>query len=430
MRHALDGDEWSDDLHGSSSHSVLGPCVLTWLRDPKATNFTGTLFLLFDVVLPVVFLIFVILVKSAFPGRHSMSVEVCATPSVHCPDRVRRSLTWWSKTQVAAFVWTNANPEMIELIPPPWSLETLSEVLCAYGISTIEWDESAMQFLLDELSTGRARLQRKDYKPLRVVDLVLLVVEFAPEKCILQEAPDEAVPDAVLERIPYTRRIMGESLRVTAWRCLEEQLSIPGEVLKVHDNPINIIDSVEISDGLPNLPSCVRKFVMHVEVIPPSSTATLRSMGLQSADTPISLGWGGLQRYEWASSKISPLLIQHLRRSSTFRIRWTLEQSDVALDPQRSILDSSFKAILPWTEKAVQVALEAHRCTNPADRFGREARELAAELSSGQCTLGLRLSDARMLCVQDVYSLLVAAPGGAILVDVGVKGPGEDPPAH
>lgn len=424
MRHALD-EGWFDDAQGlpgigNGTRHGWAAQARQWLRDPRATNFSGTVFLVVDVVLPVAVLLLLFLTtlfRAIFPGHHrSRAHSPSPAPKVFCPDNIARSLAWWNRTRVAGFVRTLANPETIDLIPAPWSQQGLSELLGSSGISMERWSDDAKQFLVEELSTGRARLLRKEQKPVRVVELVLLVVEFPHERCILQEEPAKARMFSPLpERTPATRRMLNETVQVAAKRCLAGKVKIPSSALRVHENLIGVEDVVETSSALPELPSIVRKFFVHVEVIA-SDAGTLQSIGLPSADSQGNLGLEGLT-YTWAPARSAPSLMRLLRRNSAFRRHWHLEAGNGAQEAQRTILDFPHKAVLPWTEQSLAEVLRAHGSPNAKERFGRETSEMAAELSKGQYSLGVRKADAQVVCIQDIYSLLLATPAGAVLVD-------------
>lgn len=449
MRHALEGlgaDGLSDDAQGLALNvsllaaiesggakglmAALDARAPAWLADPKANDTSGALFILFDLGLPLAFLCLIMVIRATCSRCQPESDEpVCLTPKVLCPDNTCRSLTWWDRSRVAGFVRTLANPDDVDLIPPPWSMGTLSWVLDLYGISMESWGEDAKQFLLKELSTGRSRLLRKDRRPMRVVELVLLVVDSGRGRCVLQEAVPEqpGIVDAPPERTPTTRRRMGESVQAAAVRCLAEKVNIPREALKVHEKILSITDAVEYSRSFPSLMTIARKFLVHVEVVA-SDPGTLQGIGLPTADPRANLGRAGLT-YSWTPTESAEALAPHLRRSSCLGQHWKWDPRDAERDSPQTLLDSTFKAMLPWTEEEVRDVLHRHKVRDPQEAFGRRVPELAAELSAGRYSLGIRKSDASLVCVQDLFSLLLTTVSGHVLVDTSASLLGEEPPS-
>eukprot|EP00419_Tripos_fusus_P049972 CAMPEP_0172828104 /NCGR_PEP_ID=MMETSP1075-20121228/20605_1 /TAXON_ID=2916 /ORGANISM="Ceratium fusus, Strain PA161109" /LENGTH=119 /DNA_ID=CAMNT_0013670049 /DNA_START=1 /DNA_END=357 /DNA_ORIENTATION=+ len=77
-------------------------------------------------------------------------------------------------------------------------------------------------------------------------------------------------------------------------------------------------------------------------------------------------------------------------------------------------------ALLPWTQQSVKDLLKVHDV--PVDkagaRYGLDLPQLAAELQKGRVALGVRASDSRLLCCEDVFSVLLTTTTAEVLVQL------------
>jgi len=156
---------------------------------------------------------------------------------------------------------------------------------------------------------------------------------------------------------------------------------------------------------------------MHVEFVATDSQV-LQSAGLPTGEAQVSLGPAD-QKFAWVPADQALGLAQHLHRRPGLQKRWGLEPCPAQPGAQRAALDDKAVALLPWTEESVGAVLRAHGDVDPEERLGRPLAQLAGQLCRGQLALGVRKADAQLLCVADVFSLLVASPEGKVLVDTG-----------
>jgi len=389
--------------------------------------------------------------------------------------------------KVSNFVQLLQAPDPVELVQPEWSSQALREVLESCGFMLDGWSDAATDYLAEELASGRSRLALHDGKPMRHVELIMLVIEHPWGRRILQleqyeeteqaekstsresektvaqedtngvigeegvvdatkEVTEEAAKQAVQraafpqlpERVPATRRVHGEHILAGARRCLTEKLGVSQNAVRVHEGLISVADEVQDLHRFPDLRSFVRKFLVHVEVTT-SDTTLLQGLGLysQSAEQPTAKETVkfGKREYRWTQLNPSVQVSQYFHGSCLLSNRYSSELL-MAEPPQR--LRTGFPeggpggALLPWTQQGLKALLKAHEVSEETAvaRYGLDVPQLVAELQKGRLALGVRASDGRFLCFEDVFSLLITTTTAEVLVELRHEESQSEPVGH
>lgn len=308
------------------------------------------------------------------------------------------------------------DPLVIDEVRAPWNEASLTHALDEHGLSVASWSTRAKQHLVDELLSRKARIVRHGKSVVRMVELVLVIVEYPSENLVLQEASRCVLsPFGVSpERTPTTRRRAGESIVDAAARTLCEKLDFSPDMARVSERVLNVTDSDEIVDFYPGLPCMVRRFLMRATVaeVQPSNPDKI---GVTSGRHQ-----AGNISYEWVPRQHAACF-RKLRRGSSSK---SSSQACGTVDkegnkPESSCseaLDTLPAPILPWTETSAAQILEAYGIESSNSHFGVSLQELAAMLRKGSVFLAVDQTASRLLCVADTVCLAASAADGRAVV--------------
>jgi len=457
-----------DDSHGHGDsrvgrhwgHGRFDGCM--WLPEVAyrwhSEDAASYIFLLIDFVFPVAFLLLLVLWSHCATRR---SIYLAASES----DALQRSkgntgrmlheahFAWWHRLKVSSFIQLLQAPDPVDVVQPEWSSQALREVLECCGLVLDVWSDAATDALADELASGRSRLTLHGGRPMRHVELILLVIEHMRGRRILQlvhreeeanrivgdedaakstkEATGEATKEALRrvafpplpELVPTTRRTHGEHILSATRRCLIQKLGIPQNAVRVHEGLISVDDEVQELDCFPDLRSFVRKFLVHVEVTTLDSNL-LQGLGLHSPSAgqqeTVKLG---KHEYRWAQPSPLMQVSQYFHGSRVLSSRYTPDSlmAEQQIRTRTGIPEGGpGGALLPWTQQSIKDLLKAHDISEEKTeaRYGLDVPQLAAEMQKGRLAFGVRVSDGRLLCFEDVYSLLITTTTAEVLVEL------------
>mmetsp|Transcript_33617 Transcript_33617/g.66129 ORF Transcript_33617/g.66129 Transcript_33617/m.66129 type:complete len:594 (+) Transcript_33617:81-1862(+) len=448
-----------------------------WHPDDLASH----IYLLLDFVCPVGFLLLLVL-WSHCAIRHSMYLDAAEANVLQKPinntGQIQHNIcfAWWNRKKVSKIITLLQASDPVDLVQPEWSTQALQEVLESCGCPLTRWSDAATDALADELATGRSRLTLHEGRPVRCVELILLVIEHTRGRRILQlvqnkeidqsetvvgesekakkadsqvnahggigekdnvdatkDATEEAVRQFILpplpELVPATRRIVGEHVVHATNRCLTKKLGIPPNAVRVHEGLISIHDEVEDLDCFPDLRSFVRKFLVYVEVTT-FHLNLLQGLGLYAMGYHAKGGATqqetvklGKRVYRWTQPNPTMQVSQYFHGSRYLSNRYSSDSlmAEPPPNPQTGLpQEGPGGALLPWTQQSVRDLLKVHDV--PLDkteaRYGLDLPQLAAELQKGRLALGVRASDNRLLCFEDVFSLLITTTTAEVLVQL------------
>jgi len=464
-------------------------------------DFASYIFLIIDFVCPVAFLLLLVLWSHCVTRRSTqLAAAEASAKGITGPIWHEPRFAWWNRLKVSNFIRLLQAPDPVQLVQPEWSSQALRGVLECCGFMLDGWSDAATDDLAEELAGGRSRLSLHDGRPMRHVELIMLVIEHTRGRRILQVVQDEeseqaeksmsrdsekseredtnavigeddivdatkevteeattetskeATKQAVKrvafpplpELVPTTRRAHGEHILSAARRCLTQKLGIPQDAVRVHEGLISVADEVQDLDCFPDLRSFVRKFLVHVEV------TTLDKKMLQGLDlysqsaeqqTPRETIKLGKQKYRWTQLNPSVQVSQYFHGSRVLSNRYSSEL--LMAEPPQSLRTGLLEgghggALLPWTQQNIKDLLKAHEVSveKTEARYGLDLPQLAAELQKGRLAFGVRVSDSRLLCFEDVFSLLITTTTAEVLVELcheeSQKGPGKthEPVGH
>mmetsp|Transcript_10234 Transcript_10234/g.16671 ORF Transcript_10234/g.16671 Transcript_10234/m.16671 type:complete len:666 (+) Transcript_10234:51-2048(+) len=282
----------------------------------------------------------------------------------------------------------------------PWNENVLSQILEGCGVPVATWTAAAKHELTKDLLDGQCRLMAHGENMVRVTEQVLIFIEYVhPSKTLV--LLEKLGKQTLLERTPFSRRRVDETIFDTAQRQLEEKFKIPPDMALVDESIMDTTEIVEMGEYYRGLVSMLRKFVVRIEVSQVSVeklTSVASALGAQS-------GGGGVE-YEWLPKDKAMSVLQQAKEKSSSSLNAL--GSSIAFDALQ-------EPALPWTSKSLGDILKKRHVRSPESHFGIPIDTLVKRLNDGYISLGLRQHDVRLVCVEEVVVLWVECDEGVFV---------------
>lgn len=353
----------------------------------------------------------------------STSSAPCALDEVTFTDVVSkdsepRQLAWCSHGNAMMIIPPIPDPPSIELVVAPWSDAIVTEVLDAQGISAATWTSEAKKHLAHELQAGKARLFRHDCSTVRVVELVLVAIEYPADSLVLQEVSrsEAMLFDILPERTPTTRRRSDESVFDAARRVLNEKVGFPSNLVQVSEHVLSMRDVEESVRLYPGLQCVARKFLVRATIaeVEPCNPDKIGIISGTHQACDGTYEWVPRQRLSWLPKS------RRASRSGSYSLEAGREATSSKCAPA---LEALSNPVLPWTEKTVSDTLERYSVESSIKHFGVSLQALVTMLNKGEFVFGFGKADARLICIMDRVCLGITAADGKVIVQKSLEGP-------
>lgn len=308
-------------------------------------------------------------------------------------------------------------PDPIDVVPAPWTLRTLCQMLAQYGVPLMSWVNAATKRLVEELTSGKAWLVVTKSGTLRCSVARLVLVVKSPRGDILVGGDsDEPDGDFSLE-VTFSSR---EGVVEAARRCLHEKLKIPEHAVRLETDKVRTFDEEETGALYPGLTSTVRKYMLMCTVDAQMEISILHSLqmeNLKALTKPSSTDEHHTEKrrpgWEWRSLNRIPGMQRH--RAWLLQTEGSGTSASCSRTPHhrqsmmQTLLDDDVqRVLLPWSDHDVASVLREHGLD--ALSFGLSLVELTAALKGGQAYFGRSRSDGKLLCLADCVCLRITAP--------------------
>lgn len=331
-----------------------------------------------------------------------------------------------------------------DLIPAPWSEESVRKALRGAGIDTSAWVDSKVQQLFQELVDGSAFLVVTPTGVMRRVVSYVLVVVFHPltgrvivpykqgsRSSQFKRASEASKEMPAQEATLSIRKHHMETIEEAADRCIRTKLSASDRLIQVTEGLVKTTESEEVSTFYPGLTTMVRRHMIQARVVA-TDRDLLKSIGADlhpGADHSFATEYQGLSlRWLWQAPEKIPDFKQHctwlskrgyLSRSMGISIqnastgksssgsgrRSTVSSSRIE---QKDLCIDSLRLVLPWNPSTVRSLLDAYQVT--ADEFGMTLEKLSSEASQGMLIFGVRGVDGKLVTITDHILLQIRYP--------------------
>mmetsp|Transcript_80784 Transcript_80784/g.168533 ORF Transcript_80784/g.168533 Transcript_80784/m.168533 type:complete len:815 (-) Transcript_80784:50-2494(-) len=332
---------------------------------------------------------------------------------------IKSNVRWMNKSlaRTKSTISVRDDPdEDLDELRPPWSHEALVEVLDKTDVPVIAWPQESFDTFVEELKGGLSRMRTREGHPMRDVDLLLLIVENGDQ--VLQEQPskdDENRFPAMPEKVIATRMKVDEDM-VDARKRLLKKAGIPEAAVMMHDNLLDVTDTVENMDLFPGLGSRVRKFLAHCEVAT-SDPKLLRTLGAPNGTMRVKGSGSSIKTYKWVSKESCIGLLKYFKRATAAKKRATYLAGRGHASMYWTV-DGEAEVMLPWSAKALEELCQKHSIKSIQKDFGFPLNHIVSELNEGYSFLTLAKGSvpSKLIICRDIVSLLLDNAGEAAVI--------------
>eukprot|EP00746_Dinoflagellata_sp_MGD_P126363 gnl/MRDRNA2_/MRDRNA2_61227_c0_seq1.p1 gnl/MRDRNA2_/MRDRNA2_61227_c0~~gnl/MRDRNA2_/MRDRNA2_61227_c0_seq1.p1 ORF type:complete len:714 (+),score=154.47 gnl/MRDRNA2_/MRDRNA2_61227_c0_seq1:245-2386(+) len=320
---------------------------------------------------------------------------------------------------------STAGGHLADVIPAPWSVETVKQILNSHDVDTSGWPETKLQLLFNELADMKAFLLGTPLDGVKRTMEKVVVVVYHPHKDAVIVADDQTPPTRVTsagnstdlyfryrqmmkkgERTLSMRKLPRESVEQTAYKCLKEKLGIEDGLIEVTEGMVKTAELEESSDFYPGLTTLVCSHMVQARVVT-TDPEKLKAIGVdkpeENALAAEHVYRGENIRWIWQSLSKIPDLLKHAswlrkcgRKSAGLAdTRSLIGHHRKSLAP----LNTALHVIMPWGQLEVQKLLDIHQATS--NDFGMSLEDLSAKASKGDIVFGKLSSDGKLVLITD-----------------------------